>query len=318
MLLDISVDTDLMISMETSADLSKRLGETSVTVVTGATGQLGRQIVEGLSKKVPSAEISVSVRNPELADDLKERGIRVCKGDFADPVSLREAFDGAEQVLIVSVNKLGAEALQQHGNAIQAAKEAGAKRILYTSHQGASSTSAFMPARNHAATEAMLRASGVPYVSLRNGFYAESALFQLSGVKETGKIALPEDGPVSWTARADLAEAAVAALVQTDLFDGISPPLTASKTLDFADVARVASEMLGREITRELVSDETYRAGLLARGLPEMFADAFGSLYKASRAREFAVVDPTLGRLLGRSPVTMREVLSDFLSNPKL
>jgi len=283
-------------------------------VVTGATGQLGRQIVEGLSKKLPSAQIGVSVRNPEQAEEFKQRGIRVCKGDFADPASLAGAFDGAEQVLIVSVNKFGEEAVRQHGNAIQAAKNAGAKRILYTSHQGANPSSAFVPARNHAATEALLRSSGVPYVSLRNGFYAESALYQLGGLEQTGKIVLPEDGPVSWTARADLAEAAEATLTQPDLFDGISPPLTSSQALDFADIAKIASEILGRNIVREMVSDEDYRTTLISQGLPEVMADGLGSLYKASRAREFAVVDPTLERLLSRYPTAMKDVLNDFLS----
>ena len=285
-------------------------------VVTGATGQLGRQVVEGLLKKLPSAQVGVSVRDPEKARDLKQLGIRVCKGDFADPESLTEAFDGAEQVLIVSVNKFGEEAVRQHGNAIQAAKNAGVKRVLYTSHQGANPASFFVPGRDHAATEALLESSGVPYVSLRNGFYAESALFQLGGIKQTGKISLPEDGPVSWTARADLAEAAVAVLTQIGLFDGISPPLTGSQALDFADIVKIASEILGRDIAREEVSDEEYRRVLISHGLPEVMADAFGTLYQASRAREFAVVDTTLQRLLGRSPTAMKGVLNDFLSKP--
>ncbi len=286
-------------------------------VVTGATGQLGRQVVEGLSKKLPSAQIGVSVRDPEKAEDFKQHGVRVYKGDFADSASLTEAFDGAEQVLIVSVNKFGEEAVRQHGNAIQAAKSAGAKRILYTSHQAANPSSAFVPARDHAATETLLQASGVPYVSLRNGFYAESALFQLGGVKQTGKISLPEDGPVSWTARADLAEAAVAALTEPTLFDGVSPPLTNSRTLDFADVAKIASEILGRDIERETISDEEYRMTLISHGLPNVMADALGTLYNAARAREFAVIDPTLERLLGRKPTTMKDVLNDFLSKPE-
>ena len=283
-------------------------------VVTGATGQLGRKVVEALLKKLPSAQIGVSVRGPEQAEDFKRHGLRVCKGDFADPASLTEAFDGAEQVLIVSVNKFGEEAVRQHGNAIQAAKDAGAKRILYTSHQAANPSSAFVPARDHAATEALLQSSGVPYVSLRNGFYAESALYQLGDLKQTGKISLPEDGPVSWTARADLAEAAVAALTQTGLFDGISPPLTSAHTLDFADIAMIASEIFGRDIVRETISAEEYRTALILHGLPERMADALGTLYKAAQAREFAVVDPILERLLRRNPTAMKDVLNDFLS----
>ena len=287
-------------------------------VVTGATGQLGRQIVEGLLGRLSGSEIGVSVRDPEKAHEFSGRGVRVAKGDFAEPASLAEAFDGAEQVLIISVNKFGDEATRQHANAIQAAKAAGAKRILYTSHQGASRTSAFVPcSQNHAPTEALLEASGVPFVSLRNGFYAESALFQLGGLKQTGKIALPADGPVSWTTRADLAKAAVAALTQPGLFDGISPPLTSSETFDFAGIATVASEILGREIKRETISDEGYREGLVAHGLPAFMADALGSLYTAARAGEFDVVEPALELLLGRKPTSMRAVLQEFLSKPE-
>ncbi len=286
-------------------------------VVTGATGQLGRQVVKGLLKKLPSAQIGVSVRDPEKAKDFEQRGIRVSRGDFADPSTLAKAFDGAEQVLVISGSTLGEEGVRQHGNAIQAAKDVGVKRILFTSHQGASPSSAFVPGRDHAATEALLQSSGVPYVSLRNGFYAESALFPLGGIKQTGKLSLPEDGPVSWTARADLAEAAVVALTQTGLFDGISPPLTSSQTLDFADIAKLTSEILGRDIVRDTISDEDYRKVLVSHGLPEGMAKAFGTLYTASRAREFAVVDPTLERLLNRKPTAMKDVLKDFLSKPE-
>lgn len=274
---------------------------------------MGRQVVEGLLKTLPADQIGVSVRNPDNAEDLKKRGVRVVKGDFADPGSLSAAFDGAEQVFIVSVNKFGEEAVRQHGNAIDAAKRAGAKRILYTSHQAASPSSAFVPARNHAATETLLLSSGVPFVSLRNGFYAESALYQLTNLAQSAKIALPEDGPFSWTARADLAEAAVAALTQRSLFDGISPPLTGSQAFDFADIAAIASQLLGRRCVRETISDEAYRAGLVEHGLPEFMADALGTLYKAARAREFAIVEPALERLMNRTPTTMKDVLADFL-----
>ncbi len=283
-------------------------------VVTGATGQLGRQIVEGLSTRLPSAQIAVSVRDPEKARDLEQRGIRVCRGDFADPSTLAKAFEGAEQVLIISANKLGEEVIRQHGNAIQAAKDAGVKRILYTSHQGANPSSAVAFARDHAATEALLQSSGVPFVSLRNGFYAESALYQLGGMKETGRLALPEDGPVSWTARADLAEAAVAALTDTSLFHGITPPLTASETLVFADITALASEILKRDVSRIVVSDAEYRTAQLAHGYPEGMVDMLASLFDATRAREFDVIDPTLERILGRKPTSMSETLRKFLS----
>ncbi len=288
-------------------------------VVTGATGNFGRQVVEGLLKKLPASEIGVSTRDPGKAEDLKQRGVRVSQGDFGEPASLREAFDGAEQVLIVSGTALGAEGVRQHGNAIQAAKDAGARRILYTSHQGKGSDSIFGPTKqNHVPTDALLAEAGVPYVSLQNGFYAESALYQLQGLRDSGRIALPQDGPVSWTARADLADAAVEVLLKPDLLpDGASPALTASEMLDFSDIARLASEMLGTPIKRSVLSDEAYTATLAEGGMPAVYTGLLLSLFVAARAGEFSVVDPTLERLLGRKPLTMRQVLEDFLNKPE-
>ena len=287
-------------------------------VITGATGQLGRQIVEGLLTEFPGTQVGVSVRDPGKTSGFEQRGVGVVKADFTDPPSMRAAFDGAEQVLIVSGNTLGEESIRQHGNAIQAAKDAGAKRILYTNHQAASPSSAVAFARDHAATEVLLEASGVPFVSLRNGFYAESALYQLGGIKETGMLALPEDGPVSWTARADLAVAAVAALKDTTLFDGITPPLTASQAINFADVASLTSKILQRKINRVVVSDQEYRKAKLAHGYPERMVELLSSLFRAMRALEFDVVDPTLHRILGSSPKAMGEVLRRFFSEGQL
>lgn len=286
-------------------------------VVTGATGNYGRLVVDGLLKKLPAAQVGVSTRDTSKAEDLHRRGVRVCQGDFTDPASLRHAFDGAEQVLIVSGVGGGDEGVRQHGNAIQAAKDAGAKRILYTSHQGKGRSSIFAPTKmNHVPTDALLATCGVPYVSLQNGFYAESALFQLKDVRETNKIVLPKDGPVNWTARADLAEAAVAVLLNPNLLnDGISPPLTGSELLDFKGVAQILSELLGRSVEREVVSDHAYRVALVQRGTPERFADLFLTLYTAASAGEFAVLDPALHHLIGKEPTTMRSVLEAHLND---
>ncbi len=289
-------------------------------IVTGATGNFGRQVVEGLLEKLPADQVGVSTRDPAKVEGLKRRGLRVCRGDFAEPASLREAFDGAEQVLIVSGTAMGGDGVRQHGNAIQAARNAGAKRILYTSHQGKGTASIFVPTRdNHVPTDALLAECGVPYVSLQNGFYAESALYQLRGLRETGKITLPKDGPVSWTARADLAAAAVALLLEPGLLpDGASPPLTASEMLDFNEVANIASEILGQPIEREVVSDEAYRSMLLKQGVPEVYAGLLLSLYAAARAGEFEVTDRTLERLIRRKPMTMHQVLEEFLSKAEV
>jgi len=283
-------------------------------IVTGATGKLGQAIVERLLKKLPSDQVGVSVRDPEKAYALQEQGVRVRKGEFGDRESLRQAFEGASQVLIISSNSAGESAVQHHRNAIEAAKAAGARRILYTSHMGANPASPFAPMRDHAATEEILKTSGIAFTSLRNGFYSESGLMLLGDAFKTGKIIAPEDGPVSWTTHADLAEAAVIALTNDGRLDGLTPPLTASEALDLEAIAQVASKLAGREITRVTVTDEEYRTTMISRGLPEMRADLLVGLFVASRKGEFAAVDSTLESLLGRPPMSMRGLIESRLS----
>ncbi|MER6950976.1 SDR family oxidoreductase [Nonomuraea sp. NPDC000554] len=280
-------------------------------IVTGATGQLGRQIVDNLLTRVQPDRIGVSVRVPQKAQTLADRGVRVRQGSFTDPTSLARAFEGATQVLIVSVDKMGEEKLQQHRTAIDAAVAAGAERILYTSHMGASSSSHFQACRDHAATEQMLQDSGTPFTSLRNGFYASSALRFLGHGLESGQAVLPADGPVSWTAPADLAEAAAAILTEEGRFEGPTPPLTAAEALTFDDIAKIASAVLGRTITRTAVPDEEFRAQLTGTGVPGETADRLLGVFAAARAGEFATVDPTLATLIGHQPRSLEAVLRE-------
>jgi NAD(P)H dehydrogenase (quinone) len=272
-------------------------------IVTGATGQLGRGIAEQLLERVPAGQIGFSVRNPEKARWLSERGVRVRQGDFDDLASLLRAFEGASQVLIVSGAATGQGGVRQHGAAIQAGREAGAKRVLYTSHMGSNAASPFAPMPDHAATGALLQASGMAFTSLRNGFYAANGVMLMGDALQTGRLIAPQDGPVSWTAHADLAEATAIAMTDEGRLDGLTPPLTPSAAIDLAGIAAIASELTGRPITRVTVPDEEWRAGLVSHGVPERQADMFLGLFLASRQGEFAAVDPTLDRLLGRPPI---------------
>ncbi len=282
-------------------------------VVTGANGQLGRAIVEGLLTRLPANRIVASVRDPAKATVLADRGVHVRAGDFAEPDGLAAAFAGATQVLIVSAYQLGKTALQLHHAAIEAAREAGARRVLYTSHMGAREASPFAPAPDHAATEAFLAEGGVPFTSLRHGFYAESALYLIGRGFEASEIRAPEDGPVSWTARADLAEADAIVLAEEGRLDGITPPLTAPEAFTMAELAAIASELTGREIKRVMVSDDAWREAKVAEGVPPPLAEMLLGAYRAARRGDFAAVDPTLETLLGRRPRTMRDVLAATL-----
>ncbi len=293
-------------------------------IVTGATGQLGSRIVERLLERVAASAIGVSVRDPARSAGLAARGVRVRRGDYTDAASLVHAFEGASQVLVVSAGVLGEEGFAQHRAAIDAAYAAGVGRIVYTSHMGAASNSLFAPMVTHAATEAYLDHSGMPYTALRNGFYASTLPLLLGAALETGVISAPADGPVSWTTHDDLAAAAAAYLVSGDhdgprhgsrrRYDGPTPPLTASVALDLGDVARELSALTGRRIERLVVDEGEWFDGLLRRGVPALRAEILRGMFRASHRGEFAAVDPTLASMLGRPPQSARSVLEAHLA----
>jgi len=283
-------------------------------VVTGATGQLGSQIVENLLTRVPADTVGVSVRDTAKAASLAQRGVRVRRGDFTDPAALEYAFEGADQVLVVSAAIRGSNAVTANIAALDAAHAAGARRILYTSHQAASKTSLFSPAVTHAATEEHLQRLGVPFTALRHGFYATTLGYYIGGALETGQFVVPEDGPVSWTAHADLAEAAAAALTVDGLLDGVTAPLTAPEMLTFTDVASILSEMTGRTIECVIVADQKWKAAAIERGMPAPAADFSLGMFRAARAGEFAVASPVLGTVIDHQPRSARSVLQTIIS----
>ncbi len=283
-------------------------------VITGATGQLGSQTVAALLDRVPADQIAVSVRDPTGAAALSARGVRVRHGDFADPASLATAFEGATQVLVVSAGVRGEAAIAYNVTAIDAARAAGAQRVLYTSHQAAAGDSLFPPMLTHAATEHHLLDSGATFTSLRNGFYASTVPRLIGDALRTGQLTAPADGPVSWTTHADLAQATAAVLAEPGRVDGISPPLTAPDTVDLAGVATMLSELTGRQISRTVAADDQWRADAIAGGVPEFAADFALGQFRAARRGEFNTTDPLLEDLLGRPATPLRSVLAELVA----
>jgi uncharacterized protein YbjT (DUF2867 family) len=280
-----------------------------VIIVTGATGALNGATVDYLLERVPAQDIAVAVRDVAKAQRFAERGVTVRHGDYADPASLQGAFEGADQLLLVSSNDPGADAVSLHRTAIEAAVAAGAGRILYTSHQGAGLDSPFFPAHDHAATEQLLAESGAAWTSLRNGFYAHSLNWLTGPWRETGVITVPADGPVSWTAREDAAEAAAIILASNGAYNGPTT-LTASEAPTFEDIATIASELTGRKIQRVLMEENDWVAAQVAQGAPESRARFTLGMYQAAQQGRFAGVDPLLASLLGREPRTARDLLA--------
>jgi NAD(P)H dehydrogenase (quinone) len=279
-------------------------------VITGATGALNGTTVEHLLKRIPADQIGVSVRDVAKAQGFADRGVRVRRGSYEDPVALLDSFEGADQVLLVSSSDPGADGVGLLRAGIETAVAAGARQVLYTSHQHTGLDSPFFPARDHAATEALLAGSGVAWISLRNGFYAHSLDWLLGPWRQTGVIATPADGPVSWTERADEAEAAAVILAGERHFDG-PLTLTASAAVTFDEIAGIASELTGRGIRRVVVGDEKWVAEQVAQGTPELMARFLLGFFQAAREGRFAGVDLLLGDLLGHQPRTVRDLLAE-------
>ncbi|MEU2334875.1 NAD(P)H-binding protein [Streptomyces sp. NPDC013172] len=277
-------------------------------IVTGATGRLGSRIVARLLDRVPADRVGVSVRDPKKARALADRGVRVRQGSFTEPEGLAHAFEGASQILLVSVDRMGEETVRQHRTAIEAAAAAGARRVVYTAQMGARPTSRFQACRDHAATERDLADSGLSWTSLRNGFHAASGLDFLAQGLASGQVALPADGPVCWTAHDDLAEAAAVVLADEGRFEGPTPPLTGSEALTFADLAELAGA------TRTTVPDDEFVRHLVGDGVPEETAGHLLGIFTAAREQEFATAGPALADLLGREPVSMRTLLRERLA----
>ena len=245
-------------------------------VVTGATGHLGRLVVEQLLQRVPASELAVAVRNVEKAADFAARGIDVRHADYDQPQTLERAFDGATKVLLISANEVGKRAAQ-HRNVVDAVKTSGARLLVYTSILKADSSGIGL-AKEHLATEEMVRASGVPFVILRNGWYIENYTENLGPALQYGAIAgSAGTGRVAAATRADYAAAAVEVLTGEG-HEGKIYELAGDTPFTLAELASEVSRHANKPVAYTDLPPTAYRDLLLGAGLPapvaEMLVDA--------------------------------------------
>lgn len=224
-------------------------------VVTGANGQLGRQVVNFLRERVPSAKIAVSVRETEKAADLAAAGIDVRRADFQDRTSVVRAFTGAEKVLIVSTRG-GSDVVSEHRNAVEAAVEAGVPHIVYTS--GTKETLSFI-GRVHEQTEEAIRTAGLTYTILRNNLYAEALVGEVLGAAKAGLLSAPVgEGKVAAVTRTDCA-AAAAAVLATDGHQNKIYDISGTESIGWSELAAIASEITGQLIAYKPASPNVFR-----------------------------------------------------------
>lgn len=276
--------------------------------VTGASGQLGRAVLEELVKSGTKDRIVVGSRTPEKVE--APEGVEVRRIDFDDPSTLDAAFQGVDRLLIISTDAVDTKGTRarQHSAAIDAARRAGVKHVLYTSAPKADSTTLVL-APDHKATEEALAQSGLGYTVLRHNWYAQLLLASLPVAVKTGQLhSAAGDGRTAYLTREDCAAADAAALLSD--FDGKRIlEITGPEALSANDIARIASEVTGKPINTVQVNEEQFAQGAIAAGVPEETARFFAALETNTREGALDIVTDHFEKLTGRKPTTVKEFL---------
>lgn len=280
-------------------------------LVTGASGNLGRLVVENLLKTVEPARLIATSRQPEKLKNLADKGVQVRLADFDRPETLEAAFKGADNILIISTDRVGSR-VQGHQSAIAAAKAVGAKHLLYTSLPNAAATAGVLAAE-HAATEKSIRESGLNYTFLRHNLYFEVALQNLSGSYARGQMAgAAGKGQVSYISREDCARADAAALISAGSvnreFD-----ITGSEAYNYDQLAKILSEITNRQIGYINLSEDDFKKALVASGIPAVFAQVYADFDRAASEQRMNQVSTAFQDLTGSVPAK----LTDYLQQNK-
>ncbi len=277
--------------------------------VTGATGQLGRIVVEKLKERVSAESIVALVRTPEKALDL---GVKARVFDYSKPESLAESLQGIDSLLLISGNELGQRA-QQHANVIDAAKQAGVKWIVYTSVLRADSSTLSLAAE-HLLTEVSLKASGIPYTILRNGWYTENYTGSISGAIAAGAlIGSAGDGKIASAARADYAEAAAIVLTSEGNVGKVYE-LAGDEAYTLTDLAAEVSRQTGKNIPYSNLPEAEYANILKSFNLPEGLALAIAGWDVSASKNDLFDDAHQLSRLIGRPTTPLAKVVADALA----
>ncbi|MEU6990026.1 NAD(P)H-binding protein [Streptomyces sp. NPDC046465] len=291
-------------------------------VVTGATGNLGRLVIEGLlDARVPAGKIAAVVRDKERAADLAERGIELRIADYSVPETLRGAFAAGDRVLMISGSEVGRR-VPQHRAVVDAAREAGVALLAYTGILGGPDAD-FELAAEHKVTEQLILDSGLPYTFLRNGWYHENYTEHLAPVLEHGAVvASAGEGRVASASRADYAAAAVAVLTgeghegeghEGKGHEGKVYELSGDVAWGFAEYAAVVAELSGKDISYANVSAEQHLAVLTGAGVPEPMAALLVDVDAGVGRGRLAGTSGDLARLIGRPTTGIADAVSAVL-----
>jgi NAD(P)H dehydrogenase (quinone) len=283
-------------------------------VITGATGHLGRFVVEELlARGVPANEVVAAGRAIDKIKDLADRGVRIEAIDYDEPDTLRRGFAGADKVLLISGSEVGKRVVQ-HKNSIAAAAEAGVGLLIYTSIANADRGTMRL-GDDHRATEAALASAGLPVTILRHSWYLENYTGQLPVFLEHGAIlGSAGEGRVSAATRADYA-AAAAAVLTSDGHMGRTYELGGDSAFSMAELAATVTELSGRKVVYRDLAEQEYAAALTAAGLPASYAAALAESDRGLARGELLVESEDLSRLAGRPTTSMPEAVAAALAS---
>ncbi|NUR72583.1 MAG: SDR family oxidoreductase [Hamadaea sp.] len=277
-------------------------------VVTGATGQLGRLVVADLLERgVPASQIVAAVRDTEKAADLAAQGVQVRHADYDDPQSLKDAFTGADKLLLISASVVGRR-VPQHENAIDAAVAVGVPFLAYTSILKADTTGVAL-AGEHKETEAYLAASGLPYALLRNSWYTENYTGSAAAAIAAGAVlGSAGTGRVGAVPRADYA-AAAAAVLTTDGHAGQVYELAADEPFTMAEYAAELADASGQPVSYQDLPADAYAEALTGFGLDAGYAAALADADLGIARGDLASDSGDLARLIGRPTTSLADAV---------
>lgn len=270
--------------------------------ITGATGQLGKLVIDQLKGKVGKDNIVAFVRNPEKAKDL---GVEARYFDYDKPEHLVEQLKGIDNLFFISANEIG-QRVRQHKNVIDAAKKAGIKWLVYTSLLHADATTINL-AEEHLETEKLLKDSGIDYTILRNGWYTENYTGSIEGAIAGGAfIGSAGTGKISSAARADYAEAA-SVVLSNESYKGKVLELAGDNAYTLSDLAAEISKQIGKNIPYKNLPEDEYAKILESFNIPKGFAAAIASWDVSVSNGDLFDTTQQLSKLIGRPTTSMAE-----------
>jgi NAD(P)H dehydrogenase (quinone) len=278
--------------------------------VTGASGHLGRRVVEILLEK-GGDKIVAGTRKSEKLADLAAKGLEIRPADFEDAPGLETALAGVDRILIISTDAIDrpGRRIAQHRAAVAAAAKAGVKHIVYTSMPNPE-TSPVVFAPDHLGTEEAIKASGVGYTILRNCWYTEFLVPGLAFAVASGKLSSATgDGGAPYVTREDCARSAAAALASKDTSNK-TWNITGPDLVTYANLAKLASELTGHPVAFDPVTAEARTAQLIAAGTPEPIAKILVSSQMAIAQGKMGAPTTAVKELTGREPLSVREYLT--------